>query len=467
VGRGRIGTFGLAGRAGLLAGLSCPGAALAQSWSAPIALDPSVALRSVACPSADQCTAVGGGVEVTFDPTSPGTPAPTNIDSRHTVVGIACPSLSQCTAVDGGGGAITFNPTSVGQPLPAPVTVDDGGGLTGVACPSSSQCTGVDSAGGVVTFNPSSPGSPNVIELDSSDFNTLSGVACPSPTQCTTGDQDGSEVTFNPIAPGGPKPPDNPTGVDNAGAYMDGVACPATNQCTMVDDQGQEVTFDPKSPGSPVQITIADNALNGIACTSTSNCVAVGGGGDVVDGDPAVGGGWTLVPIPGAARVNAVSCDPSGAVCVAVNSAGDAFVGPAGVTTGSHADATGFGRGRAQLSFTLTAAAGAAPVNSITVLLPKGLAFSTATQSLAEGVLVTANGKKRKLGVKLRHGRLTISLKSAADSLRVRLARPAITITRRLANNVRHGRVKTLQISLTVTSKGHAATSITLESAAS
>src|ERR1700733_1520302 len=72
-----------------------PAASLAQlSWSKPAAIDDNghQALGGLACPSATQCTAFDfSGQQVTFDPSSPGTPTPTPVDANG-LGGVACPS---------------------------------------------------------------------------------------------------------------------------------------------------------------------------------------------------------------------------------------------------------------------------------------------------------------------------------------------------------------------------------------
>jgi hypothetical protein len=66
--------------------------------------------------------AINSGMEVTFDPASPGTPTPMRIGGGvDASASLACPSLSQCTAVGvhssppSVGQEITFNPTSPNQ----------------------------------------------------------------------------------------------------------------------------------------------------------------------------------------------------------------------------------------------------------------------------------------------------------------------------------------------------------------
>jgi len=171
--------------AALLLFVALPQAASASlSWSGPITLDHNAQtkLDAVACPSTSECTAVDlAGRQVTFDPTSPGTPTPTTIDSTNPLYGVACPSASQCTAIDSGQ-EVTFDPTSPGTPTPT--TIDSTNGLEGVACPSTSQCTAVDFEGRQVTFDPTSPGTPTSTPIDSNVPNVR---RCPGATGTMTG----------------------------------------------------------------------------------------------------------------------------------------------------------------------------------------------------------------------------------------------------------------------------------------
>ncbi len=124
------------GRGGLAVGLllvsllASPATGRA-ALSPPINIDSANSLRSLACPSVSQCTAVDSkGQAVTFNPTIPGAPTPTAVDTPNFLLSIACPSLSQCTAVDDRGQQVTFNPTSLGTP--SPVTLD---AAAAPACP--------------------------------------------------------------------------------------------------------------------------------------------------------------------------------------------------------------------------------------------------------------------------------------------------------------------------------------------
>jgi hypothetical protein len=130
---------------GCLAFAGTAGAAT-LSWSSPIVIAQnggqeeggSQELSLVACPSTSQCTAISTEGEVTFNPTSPGTPTQVAFGEISYPAGVACPSTSQCTALLGGGEEVTFNPTSLATPTPVTIS---GSAVNGIACPSTSQCT--------------------------------------------------------------------------------------------------------------------------------------------------------------------------------------------------------------------------------------------------------------------------------------------------------------------------------------
>jgi hypothetical protein len=309
------------------------GATGAAVWVAAASANPAVisptklydsSFYGVACASTSQCTGVGEGSEVTFNPTSPGTPTPVSFASISGFGGfdggVACPTATQCTGA-GGTDEVTFNPASPASPSSA--TLPGGAGAPGtagiythLACPSATQCTAV--GGGVlVTFNPEAPGSPTwtVVENPGSLF----GIACPSTSQCTAVDEHGGAVTFNPTAPGSP----TPTTIDS-GATLVGVACASSSLCVAVGNFGALVTFDPTSLGT-AKASIIDNKkdLAGVACPSASLCTVVSpvNGGGVMTFNPNAPGN----PTP-AANIHDdpidVSC-PSLTQCTAVDENGN------------------------------------------------------------------------------------------------------------------------------------------------
>jgi hypothetical protein len=275
--------------------------ASSRAWSAPTVLatfgvGPGNALYDVACPSADQCTAIDSvGEEVTFNPRAP---------RRHS-----------SARLDPSGGGIHGSGTVV---------------LAGVACPSVSQCTGVDSLGREFTFDPAAPGSP---ALNSVDSGQLFGVACPSVSQCTAVDNSGREVTFDPTAPGTP----SPIAIDGSTA-LDAVACPTASQCTAVErfGSGREVTFDPTTPRDRTSLRLdSGQDVFGLACPTANDCITLSSAWNrsrqsyfttAVEGNPRRSRPWTIEPISQAGTLIAVACS-SVAQCVAVDGSGHGFVG--------------------------------------------------------------------------------------------------------------------------------------------
>ena len=141
---------------------------------------------------------------------------------------------------------------------------------------------------------------------------------------------------------------------------------------------------------------------------------------------------------------------------------------PSGRPSSSHTSLSGVGQRKAKLSFTLTAGTNAPAIKAITIGLPKGMGFSMSKKTLAKGVRVNSTGaKKLKFTANLGHGKLTITLRTAAASVRATISSPAITVSRTLAANVKRHRVKTLQVTVTAADAGHRTTRITLKARAS
>jgi hypothetical protein len=89
-----------------------------------ISIDRGSYFLGVVCPSASQCTAVGGGAhEVTFDPASPASSAPVRIPRANQLDAVSCPSATECIAVDlAGYGFAGFAPGVHSSPPPVSAT---------------------------------------------------------------------------------------------------------------------------------------------------------------------------------------------------------------------------------------------------------------------------------------------------------------------------------------------------------
>jgi WD40-like Beta Propeller Repeat len=137
---------------------------------------------------------------------------------------------------------------------------------------------------------------------------------------------------------------------------------------------------------------------------------------------------------------------------------------PNGKPSSSHTSLSGIAKRKAKLGFTLTVSRNAAAIKAITVGLPKGLGLSTSRENLAKGINVKGSGtKKLKFTAKASHGKLTITLRTAASSVRVTISSPAIGVSKALAGNVEHHKVKTLRVTLTAADTGHLTTRLMLK----
>jgi hypothetical protein len=135
-----------------------------------------------------------------------------------------------------------------------------------------------------------------------------------------------------------------------------------------------------------------------------------------------------------------------------------------GKPSSSHTSLSGIGRRKAKLGFTLTVSRDAPPINAMTIGLPKGLGFSGSRKNLANGINVKGSGaQKLKFTAKVSHGKLTITLKAVASSVRVTISSPAIGVSRALAANVTHHKVKSLHVTVTAADTGHRSTRLTLK----
>jgi len=315
---------GIAAVAGVLMWAAPQGAAASFSWSAPLAVQPGIVMSGVACASASQCTVLAGDGQVwTFDPASPGTPAPEALPAIL-VGSLACPSTSQCITISLGPELLRFDPFAPGLGSATPLPEVAGGSPV---CPSSIQCTTLAEDGQEITFNPGAPGEPVPVTIDATEpGNSLQGLSCPIATQCTALDIAGNEITFNPQSPGSPKA----VSLGLLEGSVRAVACPSAHQCTEVGVEG-EVTFDPTAGGILSRSDLGGGNNYDVACPSPTQCTSVGydypRGEQATTFNPAAPSSADTTTIF-AAELNAleVAC-PTTTRCVVVDEEGNAFIG--------------------------------------------------------------------------------------------------------------------------------------------
>lgn len=278
-----------------------------NEWNDPLSLDRhpagfnSVAIRSIACPSATLCigTDDSGGVITSTNPTG-GASAwsePTVIDGSYSLNSIACPTTTFCAAVDSNGRVLTStNPTGGAGSWSAPVSLGTGGYLYQIACPSTKLCViGGGESGRIATST--DPTGGEGAWTSTSVGGTPYGVTCPSEKLCIL-DDGGSTLDVS----------TNPTGgagawsfvSSNAVGVLHGPSCPSTTLCVapsrtgIIGNRGGSITTttEPTVSGSwsePAEID-HEGVILEVTCPSETLCVAINENGEVFHSTNPTGG---------------------------------------------------------------------------------------------------------------------------------------------------------------------------------
>jgi hypothetical protein len=118
---------------------------------------------------------------------------------------------------------------------------------------------------------------------------------------------------------------------------------------------------------------------------------------------------------------------------------------------------SGLGSSKPHLGFKLSAGKNAPKLTSFSVKLPSGLSF--VAKHVAKGV--SLSGAKVK-SAKVSHGKLVVTLKSAATSFGVKIGSAALSVSKGLAAKVRGHRLTTLAVIVTTTDASGKTKSLTL-----
>jgi hypothetical protein len=134
-----------------------------------------------------------------------------------------------------------------------------------------------------------------------------------------------------------------------------------------------------------------------------------------------------------------------------------------GKPTLSSGSIAGVAKRKPKLSFTVTAGKSAPALSTVAVHLPGGLSFAATKRSLAKGIAV--NGKHSGFTYTVKHGTLTIKLKSTESKVKVTIAGPGpgLAATATLAGKVKHHEVGKLRFAITATDAHHTSTSLALK----
>jgi len=225
-----------------------------------------------------------------------------------TPTGISCASASSCTIVDDYGAAVSGDGA---ESWSAPVSVVPFGRLTAVACPSVSFCAAAGRAGAVAIEAAGTWTSGRLAA--GSD---LTSIACPSSSLCFAGGEPGVVEEWS----GGAVEAWSPLSAD-PGHVVSGIACVSTTDCVAVDDAGSATTWNGTSWSDPVQVD-GSAALVSVSCDPTGAlCLAV-----ARDGTGAVrkSGTWSVLAAWSEPWIS-VSCVTT-TFCMAVDDLDDAVV---------------------------------------------------------------------------------------------------------------------------------------------
>ena len=324
----------------------------------PVPLDPATGLAALACPSATQCTALTGSAEITFNPQALATPASA---SRPVPIGtsaataLTCPSIGLCVAVSRDTQEVSFDPTSPGTPPPVSLMTYAGSQRLGsyelvdVACSSTTQCTTLTDYATEITFDPaqptpavSGPVDPVIQQAAASDSTNLvypAGLACQSASQCVMLDTQGNAVSFDPSAPGSTAAVSvfgSATATGEAcetptcgiGETASALSCPTASECVATAGSGETVTFAPAAPAPGTGVNVFGSKGTGggamLACVPAGRgCVAGGQAGNEVAFSASAPAASTPFTVDEAGRLALVAC--AGArQCTAMTGSGGA-----------------------------------------------------------------------------------------------------------------------------------------------
>ncbi len=128
----------------------------------------------------------------------------------------------------------------------------------------------------------------------------------------------------------------------------------------------------------------------------------------------------------------------------------------------SHASLSGVGTGKPKLTFQLAAGKNAPSLKQVVIALPSGLSFRS--KGLANGVSVRLpGGKKLRFTDRLRHGKLTITLRSAASDVQVTIGGAAIAVNGAVEHTVNQHRLRRLSVPVTAVNSSGTQTKLTLK----
>jgi Zn-dependent metalloprotease len=299
--------------------VSATAAATWTSWTGPTS--PS---RGVSCPSTALCAfgdgkvTEGGGGNMYYATAFGGAWAEA-FTPAHGVLAVSCPSASFC--VDGQeSGRIRYS-TKPASTEWTEVTVGSGA-MNSVDCLSASFCAAVNGSGDLYVAN-TETGIKEASGWKSTDIDgstALQGVSCSSIAMCVAVDSAGDVISLA-INSSGEAKEHVKRDIDGANSVT-GVSCVESGICTAVDSKGNVFVSNTSGATWNVQYALGTD-LTSVSCTSGALCVGADTGGHVTSFSPQSIAPSNTQTIDSGNALNAVSCIPSTAECVAADSKGN------------------------------------------------------------------------------------------------------------------------------------------------
>lgn len=140
--------------------------------------------------------------------------------------------------------------------------------------------------------------------------------------------------------------------------------------------------------------------------------------------------------------------------------------GRSGGRPGSRPSASGGSLGnltrRPTLRVSLRAGLNAPAVRTVGISLPRGITFAKSRKSLAKGISVTLGGHRVRYTRRVSGRRITLRFVVPVRSASIVITKPAIIVSKSLANKYKHNKIKKLNIGVRVTDAAGTATSFKL-----
>jgi hypothetical protein len=307
--------------AAMLGGASVAHAA-APAWLPAQRIEPAeAAIQGVSCPSQTTCLAAAESTPVVQDDGPSYEPA-TDVDPDAILNAVSCaPGTDFCMFVDDDGGAFTYEGGNFGDVA----NIDGTTGLESVSCTSSAFCMAIDHDHKVFKYSSGSWNGGTTLTVPGT-YTNITKVSCVSSSFCVaiaSTEEGQHSYTWN-----GTTWSSASSAFDPDGGYAVSLTCTSATFCLLTDEVGYGMVFSGTTWSAATHIDSDVSFPVLYSSCGGSGCVAVDYYGDAF----ASSNGTTWAPNnpanidddTGISAIGALSCAPTGTICVAGDGLGDA-----------------------------------------------------------------------------------------------------------------------------------------------